>query len=567
MKIRSKISLILGITWVCISSLIYFGFRHFLTNNYIALEQKETIEDLKRTHESIARALHALQGSASDWGQWDDSYKFMTDKNQAFITSNMADTSFESTGTNFILFFDTKGKYFYGDAYDPNTKKMFSTPATLINYIEKNKLLINPTDDVNAKHTGIIYLSPNYIFISSVPITTSKATGPIHGHVIMGYYLDNPHLQILSETTQLQISVLPLTASSADLINNQAIIKLQAGNKYFVTPKNEDIVYGYTYLKDINDKLIGIIRIDDNRSLYQQGVNSINDYLVFSILLGIIILVLLWFALDFYLIRRLVKTNQQITDIGKTSEFSKRVHISGNDEISSIILAINNMLEIIELTENQLKHRLTQSSDELEKLSKLNKNLANEVDRHKTVESQLKNQEQELRQLVYHDPLTGLPNRIFFYEYMSKIMRADNHGHLDFAILFLDIDNFKKINDNYSHDAGDAILKHVAEQLKTNIRAGDLAARLAGDEFVVYLNNTTDINEIVENILHATSTPVIFYNKAIKATISIGISLYPLNATTLDELQTQADLAMYSAKKQGGNCYYYAKAEETERSE
>jgi diguanylate cyclase (GGDEF)-like protein/PAS domain S-box-containing protein len=172
--------------------------------------------------------------------------------------------------------------------------------------------------------------------------------------------------------------------------------------------------------------------------------------------------------------------------------------------------------------------------------------------------------EARLQYLANFDTLTGLPNRARLAEHMDRILtEADRHQRLA-AVMFLDLDNFKLINDSLGHEAGDVLLKAVAEGLRESVRPGDTVARLGGDEFVVALANVhhvDDVATVANKILERLSRPVIVGERELVATPSIGISVYPLDDRSADGLLKNADIAMYHAKDRGRNNFQFFTAE------
>ncbi len=148
-----------------------------------------------------------------------------------------------------------------------------------------------------------------------------------------------------------------------------------------------------------------------------------------------------------------------------------------------------------------------------------------------------------------YDPLTALPNRSFFAEYFKNIIYKRQSDKM--AILFIDINDFKMINDTYGHDTGDFVLKKVAEILKRILRKDDLVIRYGGDEFLVLLrgiNSLKDVELVVQKINQEINKPFNIHDKTIEISASIGISMYPDNGSTLEELITKADESMYKEK-------------------
>lgn len=170
--------------------------------------------------------------------------------------------------------------------------------------------------------------------------------------------------------------------------------------------------------------------------------------------------------------------------------------------------------------------------------------------------------EETIKQMAYYDPLTLLPNRNLLNEWLNEYVNKE--GKL--AVLFLDIDRFKSINDNYGHRTGDMILKELAKRLQTCIRTSDLIVRQGGDEFVIFLtdvDNKDDILKVVQRIKKQFNVPFTVNGNKIIATTSIGISLEKMSQYESDHLDLveemirQADTAMYHAKQNGGNSHCF----------
>ncbi|RLA10601.1 MAG: GGDEF domain-containing protein [Gammaproteobacteria bacterium] len=175
-----------------------------------------------------------------------------------------------------------------------------------------------------------------------------------------------------------------------------------------------------------------------------------------------------------------------------------------------------------------------------------------------------------LNYLAYYDDLTGLPNRYLFADRLQQALKeADRHEQL-VAVLFIDLDQFKDINDSLGHDAGDSLLQEAAERLRDCTRASDTVARWGGDEFSVVLQDiqTIDnINIVADKIVQSFSSPFHIKNKTLFITASIGIILYPLDDNNVESLLKNADTAMYHAKENGRNNYQYYNHEMTVRLE
>jgi predicted signal transduction protein with EAL and GGDEF domain len=199
----------------------------------------------------------------------------------------------------------------------------------------------------------------------------------------------------------------------------------------------------------------------------------------------------------------------------------------------------------------------------------------------------LKRQEDRLRYLAYFDPLTNLPNRRSFNEQLNRILkRAQRHDKLA-ALLFIDLDNFKRINDSIGHGRGDRLLVEISKRLTNELREDDAIsyfsdynaedeqktgteiARLGGDEFTVVLDDVDtpeDVERIARRIMHTLSEPIPLHTHNPVVTPSIGIAIYPQDGSDADSLLRNADTAMYAAKSDGRSCFRFYNEEMNARS-
>jgi diguanylate cyclase (GGDEF)-like protein len=178
--------------------------------------------------------------------------------------------------------------------------------------------------------------------------------------------------------------------------------------------------------------------------------------------------------------------------------------------------------------------------------------------------------EQRIRQLAYSDELTGLASRAYFYKHLEDMIKAAQRREEHFALLYLDLDGFKDVNDSLGHDMGDQLLKTVAERLQRVLRESDFVARLSGDEFCLLIDNVNDqydAADVAARCLRETNQPVDLGAQRIHPRCSIGIAHYPEDGTDLHSLLKAADSAMYAAKEEGKHRYSFYQPELTAQAE
>ncbi|HEX5793547.1 MAG TPA: EAL domain-containing protein [Rheinheimera sp.] len=172
----------------------------------------------------------------------------------------------------------------------------------------------------------------------------------------------------------------------------------------------------------------------------------------------------------------------------------------------------------------------------------------------------IKQSQKKMEQLAYYDVLTGLANRSYFRDQLRKAIAMSHRGYYNFALLYFDLDEFKRINDTLGHDAGDELLKEVSKRLISRLREEDTIARLGGDEFAVILSGIKDRSQasvIAANLQQAFAAPVKLGHQEVSISASIGITVAPEDASEEELLLKHADLAMYEAKARGKNTFHF----------
>jgi diguanylate cyclase (GGDEF)-like protein/PAS domain S-box-containing protein len=174
--------------------------------------------------------------------------------------------------------------------------------------------------------------------------------------------------------------------------------------------------------------------------------------------------------------------------------------------------------------------------------------------------TQKKESEQRLEHLAHHDPLTDLPNRSLFRDRLQQAMRKGRRDSHSLALLFIDLDRFKGVNDTLGHVSGDQLLIEAARRITTCVRNSDTVARLGGDEFTVVLQGLEDrqaVERVVRDVIDAIAVPFVLGQASVRVTASIGIAIYPGDADDPEALTKAADQAMYEAKAQGRNRFSF----------
>ena len=282
----------------------------------------------------------------------------------------------------------------------------------------------------------------------------------------------------------------------------------------------------------IDGNNVGELVIYANNSYINNRIDFYVKFIISLTLLSFAVSLIISLLLRRRFLSPILYLAQTANDITKSNDYSLRAEQLSNDEVGELTVCFNDMLYTIEQREHALENQVKTRTQELE------------------------NANSELHRYAYQDGLTDLPNRRFFYEEIQTLISNDNTS---FALIFLDLDGFKDVNDSLGHDYGDLLLHHVANRLKACIEGEDIIARLGGDEFTLILKNAnqTIAVKVADKIKQALLKPIQLKEETVCVTASIGITLYPEHGSTVEKLVKRADQAMYLSKNKGRNRYEF----------
>lgn len=253
------------------------------------------------------------------------------------------------------------------------------------------------------------------------------------------------------------------------------------------------------------------------------------------------------------------KLHAALETVHNTGKLDMQVETGGALEVREIGAHVNQMLRQLNAT--------TVSKQELEASEK---KLEWEIIERRTAQIALDKFNVKLSELAMHDDLTGLPNRRGLIEAITQTVARAKRAKSRFAVLFVDLDHFKEVNDTKGHDVGDALLREVAKRLRQSVRGEDIVARMGGDEFVVLLPEIAEREDaaiLARKILNESVTPVMAGGFALFWQASIGISTFPDDGRDAITLLKAADSALYRAKDEGRNCLHYYSEDLTQSAE
>ena len=538
-SIRTRIIASQVVIILIIIAMIFFVMNMVIMRNIDKLEANDIDENVEMLSNLMVSDLNDLVSQTHDYSGWDDTYFYVQNRNEDYITNNFYSDVLCNIDINLLAIVDDRGNLLYGDSIDLTSGEKLPFPQELISILSETNIFSNKNPDDHVE--GILMLPEGPVEICAAPVLTSQNTGEVSAHFIFGRYLNALWLQKLSEQSKLKLYSERLDQIGAERSLYYRSIT-DADPIKIVKPSNKTIEATFI-IRDVFQKPAMGITIETSRearAIGQQGLNLI------ILLLSLISLGYLLLGIHFWdksLLNRLRHISSMADDIGKNHTFSMRLPPEKvDDELSIVTGKINFMLD--ELEGSQLA--LQAARDNLEKLVEARTNAL------VSVNNELTEEKEKIKHLAYHDYLTGLPNRMQFRDRLTVAITQARANNEMLAVIFLDLDRFKEINDTLGHNAGDEVLKVIAGRLRGSLRQSDVVARLGGDEFILLMPGIQckkSVDLVIEKIISAIEQPLIVQEQEFVVSASVGVAIFPDMAMEIDDLLEAADKNMYAVKQ------------------
>lgn len=564
--------------------LLLFILALLSTGQFFRLEQKAAQDAQKRVQTILQHQLDLLSRVAADYSQWDDTWDYMQGNFPDYPAVNFTEESLRNLGFSFVTLYTAEGNHlfsFFADQAMP-----LAIPETL------PKVLHTDTE-------GLILIEGTPYLVAIHTVLHTDLSGPPAGYLVFG--------QIINDKLETTISKLSGTTVAFRVAETNETIQ-----RTIFRPSSILIVSTIPIL--LSDTPL-LVSVSIPRDLFWNGFRSITLFFILAILLIAVVLVnyassrqLLVFekntaamleheiqerteklrnANSFLLTYKKIiestdegiiitnlhgtiqEVNPAVTEmtgfpeaelIGQTPRiFKSSMHAPEFYRVLWESVANNGKWEG-EIWNRKKDGTLLPLWLSINTLKDLEDKPSNYVAFYIDI-SQLKQTQEKLNNLAFYDSLTGLPNRALFMDRLDHILSRALREKTRFALLYMDLDHFKDVNDGFGHQAGDELLILAAHRIKAQVRETDTVCRLGGDEFTVILEDvhkSSDVALVAKKIIEALREPFLIHEREIYIGSSIGIALYPYDGATIQELVKNADAAMYDAKEHGRGQYRYA---------
>jgi sensor domain CHASE-containing protein/HPt (histidine-containing phosphotransfer) domain-containing protein len=352
-KLRGKTLLIVAATTACLLAILYSVSRHVLLSGFSKVEYEYTVKNVERMLDAFTENSNNLSIKNADWAKWDDTYRFIKDRNGAFLQSNLQDQTLADLKINCMFFIDTAGAVVFRRGYDAVSQKWFApSPAFTARVLADSLLVRHP--NTGSVVAGIMLSPDGPITVASRPIITSEGKGPIRGSVVFTRKIDHEEIARLAQLTHLSItaencgdSLSPGMAAAARTISDATPVAVRALGR--------DSVAGYCAVNDIHGKPALLCRVAIDRAIYRQGRLSTMYLVIAIVLVGIIFGTMILVLLEKSVISRVAKLSRDIKAVGARGDHANRVALGGNDELADLAGSMNSMLASLEKSENVIR--------------------------------------------------------------------------------------------------------------------------------------------------------------------------------------------------------------------
>lgn len=521
MSLRRKIIIYVGMTTLCMLSLLYLISERALLHNYEQMELESLRENMKQNLLSYFDEYTNLGAIAINYAGWDDTYNFIDRptipaNNDPYLTVNYTDSLFTSSRLNITLLMNNRKQVYFGKAYDYGNNLPLAYPSTFIHTLQTEYASFFEQSEASSRKMGLLLVDKQPLIATSYPILTSNNEGPVHGTLVFARFLDSNYVQYISEKTDMPLSISmvdpsftpPVQATTVTVSRNRALP--------YWTEFDKSTITGFSLLTDVNNKPAVLLKFVKPRELYKEAQRSIFFYLFYFGLSGLVFFIIISCVLQRTIFNRLNRTINGMNVIKTKQDFSIRIQESGKDEITQLEKSFNHMMTSLEYSQNEIQYQAD------------------------------------------HDNLTGLTNRKAFFEYLEKFIKQNHQLSFRFAVIFIDLDRFKLINDTMGHHMGDLLLIEVSGRLRLCMKEGEFLCRLGGDEFCIVSHNVHDskqIERLAKVIKEAINVPYDLNGYHATISASIGISMYPDHGKDSESLLHHSDVAMLDVKESGKNNY------------
>lgn len=508
-----------------LTGLIFFGLsRHLMRGSFDRIERSQAEHQIQIVHAALNQQLQSLHSLNTDWGNWNDCYDFAQGRRPEFAVSNLQPSGLtNSTGLTAVLFLRPDLSVISLARSDSPLASLLSTET-----IKEEAAKAGLWGEEGG--TAMFGLGGHPFLASVLPILRSDGSGPSAGQIVMLRSLSGQVKQDLELAVcrPLHLTIRPAFAPGAGELKDEVTF-------------GTDVATGTVRVKDSSGLTVADLIMTLPLTALAAGREAESWMLVQLVGAGVLLMLITGSA-ALPLVRPLERIGQQLQHMGSGLS-GDPISVQGPYEVNLLVNRLNELLKILW----EKEQILVEQQEEL-------------ISQNDSLEEAVAERTEQIEHQASHDLLTGLPNRSLFMRLVAESIALRKQESSDLAVLFIDLDNFKLVNDSLGHDMGDSLLIQVGSRLTSAVRSMDCVARLGGDEFTILLASVKGKGEAkgaAQRIMSCLQAPFNLGGREVTVRACIGIALMSRSLDSPDSLLKHADTAMYHAKAQGKSRFVF----------
>ena len=356
MNLRKRTFLtILSATMLIVVVFGILGYSVFL-ESYRDLELEETRSEVNHVYAMLNSETNNLNSINGEWAASNETYRFVKNKDQKYLDSNLGNSTFESLGINLFLLLDIEGNIVYQKAYDLEARQIVPVPEDIMLYLRRNLGLLHL--GANDTESSCLSIENTPMLVSISPILTSNGYGPSRGTLVFGKFIQGKLLERIENTTSADIHILPYDPALIPADSLVAYLDETGSQKFYYQALSNEEMDVYSTLRDFNENPTFVIKLKKGRAIFAQGLASIFTQFLAIILTSLTAGGILLSTIDRNLLSRLGRLIQSVSDFRLTPEETLSTELSGNDELSKLSIEIDQTLHHLLHAQNQLYQNL-----------------------------------------------------------------------------------------------------------------------------------------------------------------------------------------------------------------
>jgi len=347
MSLRKTVVLIICATFCGLFVVLYAISQSNIQASFSYLERQEVEEELQRGLKVLEEDSKALETTTADWAVWDDTYRFIDDRNDDYVRSNISVQSFETVHVGLLLFYDMAGRHVFGRAFDATAQRLEPVPEDVAARVAASPL-VRGFGDGTAPTSGLLTVAGRTWILAACPVLTSLRKGPPRGILIMGRRLDAAKVKALSEIVMLDLAVIDVAAAERSPHLRDIVAALLRTGHHQLVPDGEAHIRGYALLRDIGGEPALLFSVTMPRRIHlQEQVTQRNNFF-YLLIIGMTFGLAMMYVVERRILSRITGLSGQIDRLGQAPGLVRQTFVSGNDEIAGLSTAINAMLAALD---------------------------------------------------------------------------------------------------------------------------------------------------------------------------------------------------------------------------